>query len=80
MRAEDVASIRDHLARELSRGSANMAVKILRICLGAAIRRGLLTSNPATAVDTLKKREESKRRPFGVTEVKRVLTACHDEE
>lgn len=79
LRTEDIAAHRDRQARELSRASASLSVKVLRMCLGAAVKRGLLTSNPALGVDVLKKRGESKRRPFTVAEIKRILTACGED-
>ena len=80
VRTEDIAALRDNLAKDLSRSSANIAVKILRVCLGAAVKRSLLTSNPAAAVDTLRNRGDQKRRPFTTAEIKRVYSACHDDE
>jgi integrase len=79
VRSEDIASLRDRLASELSRSSAIMAVKVFRVCLGAALKRGLVTSNPAATVDTLKRRGESKRRPFTLPEIQRLLVVCNDE-
>jgi integrase len=56
-------------------------VKVLRICLGEAVRQGLLTTNPAAGVKLLKSTGESKRRAFTLSEIKRILKACeHDQE
>ncbi len=76
----DVCGFRDALARELSLNSANLGVKTLRVCLGAAVKQGLITSNPATKVDKLKARGESRRRPFTLTEITRVLQAAEGLE
>ena len=76
----DVGGFRDALAKDLSRNSANLAVKTLRVCLGSAFKQGLLTSNPASAVDMLKARGESQRRPFTLKEIARVLTAAEGSE
>ena len=43
LHAKDVAGFRDREAKELSRSTANIGVKVLRICLGEAVRQGLLT-------------------------------------
>ena len=78
--APNIGAFRDKLARELSRASANVAVKCLRACLSAATKQGLLTSNPAALVDKLKARGESARRAFTVAEVQRVLKSAGDSE
>jgi hypothetical protein len=44
LQARDVARFRDREAKELSRSTANLGVKVLRICLGEAVRQGLLAS------------------------------------
>jgi integrase len=53
-------------------------VKVLRICLGEAVRQGLLAVNPAVRVKLLKSTAESKRRAFTLSEIKRILKACGD--
>ena len=76
----DVGGFRDALARDLSRNSANLAVKTLRVCLGSAFKQGLVTSNPASKVDKLKARGESHRRPFTLKEIERTLKTAHGSE
>jgi integrase len=78
VQASDVARFRDREAKELSRSTANLSVKVLRICLGEAVRQGLLAVNPAVRVKLLKSNAESKRRAFTLDEIKRVLKACDD--
>lgn len=78
--ATDVGGFRDTLAKDLSRNSANLAVKTLRVCLGSALKQGLVTSNAANLVDKLKARGESQRRPFTLKEIARVLTAADGSE
>lgn len=63
---------------ELSRSTANLGVKVLRICLGEAVRQGLLAVNPAVRVKLLKSAKESKRRAFTLHEIRRILRACAD--
>jgi len=78
LQASDIARFRDREAKELSRSTANLSVKVLRICLGEAVRQGLLAVNPAVRVKLLKSTAESKRRAFTLTEIKRILKACDD--
>ena len=76
---EVIAKLRDEQVTTLSRASANLAVKILRGLFATALKRGLITSNPALAVDVLKQRGETNRRPFTVAEVKRLIAAADTE-
>ena len=79
LQASDVGRFRDHEVKELSRSTANLGVKVLRICLGEAVRQGLFAVNPAMRVKLLKSTGESKRRAFTLDEIKRILKACGDD-
>src|SRR5215510_12440933 len=79
LQASDIARFRDREAKELSRSTANLSVKVLRICLGEAVRQGLLTLNPAVRVKLLKSTAESKRRAFTHNEIKLILRACGND-
>ena len=74
--ADDVLRFRDREAKGLSRSTANLSLKVLRVCFGEAVRQGLLTVNPAVRVKFLKSTEESKRRAFTLSEIKRILKTC----
>src|SRR6516225_3786709 len=76
LQASDITRFRDREGKELARSTANLSLKILRVCFGEAVRQGLLTINPAVRVKLLKSSKESKRRPFTLSEIKRVLKAC----
>lgn len=76
----DVGGFRDALSKELSRNSANLSIKTLRVCLGAALKQGLVGSNVANMVDKLKQRGESRRRPFTLAEIQRVLKVAKGSE
>jgi integrase len=78
LQASDIARFRDREAKELSRSTANLSVKVLRVCLGEAVRQGLLTHSQAVRVKFLKSTAESKRRAFTLAEIKRILKACRD--
>src|SRR5215469_10205401 len=79
LQTSDIARFRDREAKELSRSTANLSVKVLRVCLGEAVRQGLLTNNQAVRVKFLKSPAESKRRAFTLTEIKRILKACGND-
>jgi integrase len=80
LQASDIARFRDHEAKERSRATANLSLKVLRVCLGEAVRQGLLAVNPALRVKFLKSSKESKRRAFTLSEIKRILRACGDDQ
>jgi integrase len=79
LQSDDITQFRDREAKELSRSTANLCVKVLRACLGEAERQGLIASNPAKKVKTLESTSESKRRPFTLDEIKRILEACGND-
>jgi integrase len=79
LQASDIARFRDYEAKERSRATANLSLKVLRVCLGEAVRQDLLTVSPAVRVKLLKSSNESKRRPFTLAEIKRILKACADD-
>lgn len=77
--ADDVLRFRDREVKERAPATANLAVKVLRVCFGEAMQQGLLSSNPAKRVKVLKLSQESRRRDFTLSEIKRVLAACNQE-
>jgi integrase len=80
LQASDIGRFRDHEAKERARATANMSIKVLRICFGEAVRQGLLGVNPAVRVKLVKLSKESKRRPFTLAEIKRILKACSNDQ
>jgi integrase len=80
LQASDIARFRDREGSERSPATANLSLKVLRVCFGEAVRQGMLTVNPAQRVKLLKIRAESKRRPFTLAEIKRILKACHGDQ
>lgn len=59
-------------------GSANMDVKIVSIALDAAKKQGIISYNPATALESLPADEE-RRQPFSEEQVKKLLAAAEDD-
>src|SRR4029453_10622864 len=64
LQANDITRFRDREAKELARATANLSVKVLRVCFGEAVRQGLLAVNPAVRVAVLKTSDKSARRAF----------------
>ncbi len=78
--ADDVASYRDSIAATRSTGTANLALKIVRIALGQGKRDGLILSNPADQIKILKEQgQETERRPFTLEELGRLLDVADTE-
>lgn len=80
LRAAELVAMRDRLAKELSKATANMFSKVIKTALGAAVRQGVLTANPAAALGKLKGASDAKRRPFTLAEIKRLLEAAGETE
>src|SRR6516162_9787360 len=78
LHANDIARFRDREAKERARATANLSLKVLRVCLGEAKRQELIVRNPAESVKLLKSAKESRRRAFTLPEIKRILKACGD--
>lgn len=79
LQAAEVLSFRDHEANDLSRATANLSLKVVRMVLSSAVRQGLATRNVATSLAVLKARGEARRRAFTVAEIQRILSACSDD-
>ncbi|MBI4028691.1 MAG: site-specific integrase [Verrucomicrobia bacterium] len=78
--AAEITRFRDAQARELSISSAQLALKVLRALFQTALRQDLVSKNQAAMVDKLKIRGESKRRPFTMAEIKKLLEKAKGTE
>jgi integrase len=76
---QDILRFRDKLAARLSVSSANGAVKVVRSALKDAQASSLVTANAAVGVRPIKSADESRRRPFTLKEIKRILRVASDE-
>jgi integrase len=79
LRDDDVERFHTREAKELSPATADLSLNVLRVCFGSAVKKRLLTVNPAASVDTIGGNGDSKRRAFTVSEIKRILKACSDD-
>lgn len=74
----EVALWREHLAAELSPGSVNLYLKILRSALTTACKTGLVSENPAALIGRVRTEVET-RRPFTGEELRKLLGVADDE-
>jgi integrase len=80
LQAADVSRFRDAEAKKRSRATANLSLKVLRVCFGEAVRQDLIEVNPAARVKMLKSKDKSAKRAFTVSEIRRILKACGDDD
>ncbi len=74
----DATRFRDSLAKRVSGSTTNKYLKIARVLWGAAQRDGITQYNPFASV-AIVKATRSKRRPFTMNELKRILKVCSEE-
>lgn len=77
--AADLTRFRDDLAKRVTPGTVNVALKILRSALATARRDGLVDTNEAERVTPLKRKGGFERRPFTLPELKRILDVADKE-
>jgi len=75
--SRDVLRFRDaQIAEGKNPSTCNDVVKIVRMAFASAGRQGLITHNPAAAVEMLPEDSEPARQPFSVEQVKALLRAA----
>jgi integrase len=76
----DITQFRDTLARRVTPGTVNVALKIIRSAFAQARRDGLIDLNEADRVTLLKHGQDRvERRAFTLEELKRILEVVNDE-
>ena len=76
---EDVNTFIIGLTDEVSSGTVNTYLKVLRVALGRAVKRQLIPRNPASLVDTLRGRDRHERRAFKLDELRRLYELADAE-
>jgi integrase len=77
--SKEIAAFRDELSKQLTIGTVNISVKIIRAALAQARRDGLVDVNEGERVTLLKRTTKFERRPFTLRELKRVIEVADDE-
>jgi integrase len=73
-----VESFRDYLHKKQSPSTANLAIKVLKAAFASAVAKRQLEFSPAQHIAKVAT-EESKRRPFTLAEINKLLAAADDE-
>jgi integrase len=69
----EIQNFRDHLKKTVSTGTVNTYLKVIRVCMNKAAKKGAITFNPARAVDNLERTDKHQRRPFTLDEFKKLF-------
>jgi len=77
--SKEIAGFRDHLAKRVTPGTVNFAIKVIRVALNQGRRDGLVDVNEAERVTLLKKKRTGDRRPFTMDELRSILKVAKDE-
>ena len=75
----ELLAFRSSQAGRVSPSTVNDSVKLLRMILTDAKRDGIIADNPADSVKMMKSTDQRSRRPFTISEVKRLLAAADEE-
>src|SRR5579862_236564 len=68
----DVQKFRDQLKRTVSSGTVNTYLKVIRVALNRAVKKGLLDRNAAAGDDNLDRQDKHQRQPFTLGEFKKL--------
>jgi hypothetical protein len=71
----EIAAFRDSVSGRVRAATVNVYLKCLRTALQDAWREGLISENPGSKVDAIKRKDSFERRPFTLAELK-TLAEC----
>lgn len=75
----DITGYRNHVASKAGPRTTNNTLKAIRAFFSAAKKDGFLSDDPAAAVDTVRDRSESNRRPFTLPELQALMAVSGEE-
>ena len=76
---KDLTAYRNHTATKAGARTTNNTLKAVRTFFAAAKKDGFIADDPAAAVDAVRDRTESNRRPFTLPELRTLLELASDE-
>lgn len=77
--SREITVFRDELAKRLAANPVNFGIQAIRAALKQAKRYGLVEGNQADRVTLLKRLGQSKRRPFTMAELRKILKVADEE-
>jgi integrase len=79
LESDDIERYRDSLAGNVANGTVNVHLKILRVALEKAVKKGVFDKNPARLIDNLDGSKRHRREAFKLAELKKILNVADDE-
>jgi integrase len=77
--SSDVERYRDSLTGNVSNGTVNTHLKVIRVCLEKAVKQRVFDRNPARLVENLDRSQRHHRRPFTESELRALLHVASEE-
>ena len=74
-----VTAFRNSLAQKVGPGTVNFDLSIIKMFFRPARRDGYILENPAEFVDPVREDSNNTRRPFTISEIRRILELADDE-
>jgi integrase len=79
IRQTHISSFRNSMTKKVAPGTVNFDLRIIRMLFKAARRDGYILENPAEFVGSVKRENDSGRRPFTVDEIQSLLSLANSE-